>query len=45
MKIEICDISYQMYIIPFVKITHDRSLNEDYEIIFGWLSIEIIISW
>jgi hypothetical protein len=34
----------QIYIIPFVKITHDRTLNGDLELIIGWLNRGISFS-
>jgi len=38
---KVCD---QIYIIPFVKITHDRALNGDLELIIGWLNRGISFS-
>ena len=34
----------QIYITPFVKITHDRTLNGDLELIIGWLNRGISFS-
>lgn len=45
MKIEIHYICSQVYLIPFIKITHDRFLNGNYEIIFGWINKQIVISF
>ncbi len=44
MKIKIDRILCQFYVIPFVKITYDKWLNGNYELIIGWLNREIIIS-
>ena len=33
MKINFCTVSSQLYITPYVKITYDKSLNGDYELI------------
>jgi len=38
MKIESHRIGYQVYLIPTIKLTHDRTLNGAYEIIFIWLN-------
>lgn len=35
----------QVYLLPYLKITHSRHLNGDYEIIFGWLKWEIVIGF
>ena len=43
MKITISSIWGQVYILPFVKVTHDRNLNGDLELIIGWLNRELII--
>jgi hypothetical protein len=45
MKAEIEHIAYQIYIIPFVKITHDKWLNGYYELSIGWLNKSITIIW
>jgi hypothetical protein len=44
MKITILSIYGQAYLLPSIKITHDRFLNGDYELIIGWLKWELIIS-
>lgn len=44
MKIGIHTIVSQIYLFPFIKITHDRFLNGDYELIVGWINKEISIS-
>ena len=33
----------QIYILPFIKLTHDRMLNGDLELIIGWLNRELVI--
>ena len=43
MKIAISKIWGQIYLLPFMKITHDKYLNGDYEFIIGWLKWELII--
>ena len=43
MKITKCEVWGQVYILPFVKLTHTRNLNGDLELIIGWLKWEIII--
>jgi hypothetical protein len=45
MKIEISKVISQVYVLPFVKITYDRFLNGNYELILGWLNYAIVISW
>ncbi len=34
----------QLYIVPFVKVTHTRVLNGDYEFIIGWLKWQLAIT-
>ncbi len=43
MKINFYQVAYQIYLIPYIKITHDRVLNGDYELIIGWFNREIVI--
>ncbi len=45
MKIRIHKISYQIYLLPFVKVTHDKMLNSNYELIIGWLKMGISLSY
>ena len=42
--INIVSIWGQLYLTPFVKVTHDKTLNGDIELIIGWLNIEIVIT-
>jgi hypothetical protein len=44
MKISLILIYGQVYLSPYVKITYDRFLNGDYELIIGWLKWELIIA-
>ncbi len=44
MKINIYDVWGQIYIFPYVKLTHTRKLNGDLELIIGWLNKQIAIS-
>lgn len=44
MKFGIAGVYGQVYIFPFVKITHTRNLNGDLELIIGWLNIELVIA-
>jgi len=41
MKVIISEVFGQVYLLPYVKITHTRELNGDLELIIGWLSWEI----
>ena len=45
MRINKHTIYGQSYILPFIKITHDVFLNGEYELIVGWLNIEISLSY
>ena len=45
MKISKHTILGQLYILPFIKITYDRTLNGEYEFIVGWMSIGISLSF
>lgn len=42
MRITKAKVWGQVYIIPYVKITHTRELNGDLEIIIGWLKLQLI---
>ncbi len=44
MKIQICEVAYQLYLVPTVKVTHDIWLNGSYELIFSFLKWELVIS-
>ena len=43
MRISISSIWGQVYILPFIKLTHTRTLNGDLELIIGWLKWELVI--
>jgi hypothetical protein len=43
MKISINEIWGQVYLLPFIKLTHTRQLNGDLELIVGWLNRELVI--
>jgi len=45
MEINIHKISCQLYIIPFVKLTHNKLLNGSLELIIGWFNIGLSISY
>jgi hypothetical protein len=45
MRINKYTIYGQAYLLPFIKITHDITLNGEYELIVGWLNIEISLSY
>jgi hypothetical protein len=43
MKLSINEIWGQVYLLPFIKLTHTRDLNGDLELIIGWLNRELVI--
>jgi len=43
MKITLSKIFGQVYLLPYVKITHTRELNGDLEVIIGYLKWEIAL--
>ena len=45
MKIQIDELWGQSYIFPTILITHNRMLNGNHELIFGWFKYQIIIGW
>jgi hypothetical protein len=45
MKVYIHKIDSQLYLLPFVKVTYDKVLNGDYELIIGWFNIGLSISY
>jgi len=45
MRISISSIWGQVYILPFIKLTHTRTLNGDLELIIGWFKWEIVIGF
>lgn len=44
MKISINEVWGQVYLLPFIKLTHTRQLNGDLELIIGWLNRELVLS-
>ena len=45
MKISKHKIVGQAYIIPSIKITYDKTLNGEYELIIGWFNIGLSLSY
>jgi hypothetical protein len=45
MIIQIFTVAYQIYLLPYIKITHDTNLNGSYEIIIGWFNKELVIAF
>jgi len=43
MRVTYCEVWGQVYLLPYVKLTHTRTLNGDLELIIGWLKWEIVI--
>lgn len=43
MTLRVFSITSQIYITPYVKVTHNRNLNGYLEFIIGWLKWEIVI--
>jgi hypothetical protein len=43
MKISICKVMAQVYLLPYIKITYDIWLNGSYELIIGWWNRELVI--
>ena len=44
LSIEVVGIWSQIYLTPYIKVTHDKWLNGNYELIIGWLKWELVIS-
>jgi hypothetical protein len=44
MKLSINEVWGQVYLLPFIKLTHTRQLNGDLELIIGWLNRELVLS-
>ena len=45
MKAQVCEVGYQIYITPYIKVTHNKFLNGNYEFIIGWLKWELVLSF
>ena len=43
MKLSICKVMAQVYLLPYIKITHSIWLNGSYELIIGWWNRELVI--
>lgn len=43
MKFYICETFGQVYILPYVKLTYTRELNDNLEFIIGWLKWEVVL--
>jgi hypothetical protein len=43
MKISIYKVMAQVYLLPYIKITHSPWLNGSYELIIGWIKWELVI--
>ena len=43
MKINLDTVDSQIYVTPYIKITYNRILNGDYELIIGWLKWQLVI--
>lgn len=44
MKVRLDRVLYQIYVLPYIKITHDKLLNGNLEFIVGWLNYELVFS-
>ena len=44
MKISKAEVWGQIYVLPYIKITHTRDLNGNLELIAGWLKLELVFS-
>jgi len=44
MKFSIYSVWGQIYIFPYLKLTYDRTLNGNLELIIGWLNRELVIA-
>ena len=42
MKAEIFKTEYQVYLTPYIKLTTNRYLTGNLELIFGWLNSELV---
>jgi hypothetical protein len=45
MKITILKVWGQIYLLPYIKLTHTRTLNGDLEFIIGWLYWELVFGY
>ena len=42
MKLSWFQVYGQVYLVPYIKLTHTRELNGDLEVIIGWLKWEVV---
>ena len=42
MKIKLDQVLCQIYVLPYIKITHDKWLNGSREFIIGWLNYQLV---
>ena len=45
MKISLDRVVYQSYILPYIKVTYDKWLNGNYELILGWFTYQLVIGY
>ena len=43
-KFQIYSVWGQIYILPYIKVTHNKQLNGNLELIIGWLNRELVIA-
>lgn len=43
MKVNLDIVDSQVYVTPYIKITHSKILNGSYELIIGWLKWQLVI--
>jgi|694.fasta_scaffold00850_23 hypothetical protein len=44
MKFKVYETSYQLFVLPYIGVTYDKTLNGHYELFFGWLKYEAVIT-
>ena len=44
MKIGIYKTTFQFAITPNIRVTYSKDLNGEFELIFGWLHLELVLS-
>ena len=43
-RFQIYSVWGQVYILPYIKVTHNKQLNGNLELIIGWLNRELVIA-
>jgi len=43
-RFQIYSVWGQIYILPYIKVTHNKQLNGNLELIIGWLNRELVIA-